>query len=558
MTRSLSPKSSVDVLKQDAKRWLAALRRAEPDARARLMAVWPTAPAAPTLRDVQQALAREYGMADWKALLVALDALALDRQSHAERVAVLLRHGWDGDAALARRIVARYPAVRRDNLFVAAACGEVDEVRRLLANDAALAHATDPARGWTALLHVAYGRLDAEQAVAIAQLLLDAGADPNARFDDGWGNPFTAVTGVIGQGEGVKPTHPQAAALTALLLERGADPFDTQALYNTSIVNDDVTWTALLWEQCDPSTRMAVWSRVDGPALGGKIKVGTLNYLLGNAVSSGHLLRAQWLLQHGASANTVHSYSGHRVHTMARLAGNTAMAALLEAHGATVEPLQGERALMAALMAGEEAAVRALVATQPSALRSPAVLHAAASKGNATAVSLALELGAAVNATDFEGATALHQAAHAGSLAVVDVLLGAGAEVDVRERKWQGTPMSWACVLGRHAVAERLAPLTRDVRALARTARLARLQEVLQESPALANHQIPTVDQPTPLFCLPDDEHDAAAVATVLLFHGANPATKNAAGQTAEQAARRRGLDEAADLMAQRMAAFAP
>jgi uncharacterized protein len=558
MTKSLSPKSSVDVLKQDAKRWLAALRRHDPDARARLTAAWPTAPATPTLRDVQQALSREYGLPDWKALLAALEAIALDRQTHAERVAALLRHGWDGDTVLARRIMARYPEIRHENLFTAAACGEVDEVRRLLADNATLAHATDAVRGWTALLHVTYGRLDAEHAVTIAHLLLDAGADPNARFDDGWGNPFTAVTGAIGQGEGVKSTHPQAKALTALLLERGADPFDTQTLYNTSIVHDDVTWMALLWEHCARIERTAIWSQVDGPVLSGKLRVGTLNYLLGNAVSNGHVARAQWLLQHGASANTVHSYSGHRVHTMARLSGNEAMAALLEEHGATPEPLYGERALLAALMSGQEVVVREQLAANPAALRSPALLHAAASNGQVRAVSLLLELGAAVNATDAEGTTALHQAAHAGSLAVVDVLLAAGADVDVRERKWHGTPMSWACVLGRRAIADRLAPVTRDVRALARTARLARLQEVLAETPALANHLLASVDQPTPLFCLPDDEHDAAAVAEVLLAHGANPATRNAAGSTAEEAARRRGLDEAADLMAEVLAARAP
>lgn len=551
MTRSLSVKSSLDVLKQDAKRWLAALRRNEAEARARLLAAWPNAPAEPTLRDVQQALAREYGYADWKVLRAALDDLALDRQTHTERVAAVLRHGWDGDAVLARRIVARYPAVRRENVFVAAACGEVEEVRRLIAADPTLAHATDPLRGWTALLHVAYGRLDAEHALTIARLLLDAGADPNAHFDDGWGNAFKVLTGLIGLGEGVKPTHPQARDLVTLLIERGADPFDVQALYNTSIVGDDVAWTALLWEACARQERTARWSQVDGPVLNGPHKVGTLNYLLGNAVSSNHLARASWLLAHGASATTVHSYSGHRLHTMARLAGYADMVSLLEQYGATPEVLTGERALLAALMAGEEHEVRQLVAATPGVLQRPALLHAAAGKGNATAVSLLLALGAPVNSTDGEGTTALHQAAHAGSVAVVDVLLAAGADVDVRERKWQGTPMSWACVLGRRAVADRLAPVTRDVRALARTARVERLRAVLQETPALANHLLPAQDQPTPLFCLPDHEADAVDVADALLAFGANPAATNPAGRSAEQAARLRGLDEAADAMAQ-------
>jgi hypothetical protein len=60
-------------LKKDAKRWLAALGAGEPEARARLGRVLPDAPAAPTLRDVQLALAREQGFDGWTALKRALE-----------------------------------------------------------------------------------------------------------------------------------------------------------------------------------------------------------------------------------------------------------------------------------------------------------------------------------------------------------------------------------------------------------------------------------------------------------------------------------------------------
>ena len=201
MSRSLSNKSSIAVLKQDATRWFKALDAVDAktdaapaaDARRRLDAAWSAAPADPTLRDVQHALAREYGFADWTALRAALDDLALDRQSHRERVDAVLQHGWDSDVVVARRIVARFPDVRADSLFTAAACGETDIVSRLLSARPELAIATHGPRTWTALHYVAYSRLDAEHAVTIARLLLDAGADPNARFDDGWGNPFTAI-----------------------------------------------------------------------------------------------------------------------------------------------------------------------------------------------------------------------------------------------------------------------------------------------------------------------------------------------------------------------------
>jgi len=548
MARSLSRNSSIELFKQDAKRWLGKLRRDDPAARERLKAAWPAAPMAPTLRDVQHAVAREYGLADWHALLAALDDLALDREAHSDRVAAVLRHGFDGDVARARRIVARYPDVATDNVFTAVACGAVDDVRRRIAQRPDIVKDTDPIRGWTALTHVAYGRLDAHHAVTIARLLLEAGADPNAAFDDGWGNPFTPITGAIGLGEGAKAPHVQAAELVSLLLESGADPFDTQALYNSSIVHDDISWTALLWEHSAKQARTALWQQTQGRQLGGKYKVGTLNYLLGNAVSNNHIGRAQWLLEHGADARGIHSYSGRLLHTEARLLGRRQMVALLEQHGAVVEALRGEAALIAAALAGDEATVRALVATPGLATR-PGPLLAAAAAGSATAVELLLALGAPVNAVDMDGATPLHRAAQSGAVAVIDCLLAAGAEVDVRERKWQGTPMSWAVVLGQHRVAERLALVTRDVRALVRSCRMARLEAVLQQEPGRVNAVMAGHQDPTALFCLPDDDEQAANLTRLLLSYGADVSIRNRRGQTAADAALARGLDAAALLM---------
>jgi hypothetical protein len=66
------PRRSLDSLKNEARRWLRGLHAADPDARARLRAALPEAPAAPTLRDVQLALAREHGFQGWPALKRAL------------------------------------------------------------------------------------------------------------------------------------------------------------------------------------------------------------------------------------------------------------------------------------------------------------------------------------------------------------------------------------------------------------------------------------------------------------------------------------------------------
>lgn len=72
MSRPLPPRRGLESLRREAKRWLAALRRGDPEARTRFQRALPDAPRDPTLRDVQHALAREHGFAGWTAVREAL------------------------------------------------------------------------------------------------------------------------------------------------------------------------------------------------------------------------------------------------------------------------------------------------------------------------------------------------------------------------------------------------------------------------------------------------------------------------------------------------------
>ncbi|MET3665543.1 ankyrin repeat domain-containing protein [Caulobacter sp. 1776] len=548
MSRELTAKTRLETLRKDAKRWLKALRAGDPAARSRLAEAWSAAPAEPTLRDVQHALALEYGQESWIALKAALDDLAIERQSRSQRIEQILRHGWDGQPAIARRILARHPDLARDSLFTAAAAGDLETVARHLARNPEAVRRVDPSRGWTALTHVTYGRLDDVNGLAMARLLLDAGSDPNFGFTDDWQTPFKVITGAIGLGEGAKPSHPRAEALVAMLVAAGADAYDSQSLYNVSIVGHDTHWYDILWRQAEAAGKLDDW-RVKGPGrLGEHLGCSTLNYLLGNAVGQNHLDRARWLLERGADADTPHAYEKRPVLAVARLSGFSAMAALLEAHGATPVALDGADALQALAAVGDETGARALVAARPEVVRSPKPLLSAAEHGNAPAVALLLALGADPMAAGHEGITPLHRAVQSGSLEAVEHLLAAGADVDVRERRWSGTPLSWAVVLNQPHLAERLAPVSRDARALASQARLERLAAVLDAEPSLINQQAPG-DDPTLLFCLPDDEDDALAVARLLLSRGADPKRRNDKGDTAADAARKRGLDEVAEVL---------
>src|SRR3954463_12618797 len=110
MRRTLTSKTKVESLRKEAKRWLKALRAGDAKAMDRLRAASPKAPPLPGLRDVQHALALEYGVTGWVALKAALaEKISPASQSDADRLDTLLRHGWSGDVSAAERIRARHP-----------------------------------------------------------------------------------------------------------------------------------------------------------------------------------------------------------------------------------------------------------------------------------------------------------------------------------------------------------------------------------------------------------------------------------------------------------------
>lgn len=79
----------------------------------------------------------------------------------------------------------------------------------------------------------------------------------------------------------------------------------------------------------------------------------------------------------------------------------------------------------------------------------------AALRGRAEALRRTIALGVALNAPSaglYSHATALHHAVCSGSLDAVRVLVSAGAELNVRDTLWSGTPLGWAGYFqGEHA-----------------------------------------------------------------------------------------------------------
>lgn len=73
MPRRITPRTTLENLKNEAKRWLKELRANDAEARARFDGAYPDAPVDPGLREVQRALALEYGFPAWPALRQAVE-----------------------------------------------------------------------------------------------------------------------------------------------------------------------------------------------------------------------------------------------------------------------------------------------------------------------------------------------------------------------------------------------------------------------------------------------------------------------------------------------------
>jgi ankyrin repeat protein len=311
---------------------------------------------------------------------------------------VLRSADWaGGDRATGARLLARWPEIGRDSLYAAATTGNLAEVKQRLTADPAAANRNGGPLDREPLLYLAYSNLPGSGAhgVEIARLLLDHGADPNARWIGPWGEPaFTVLTGVIGQGEGDQPPHPQAKDLAALLIARGADPFDPQALYNTSSTHDDTDWLEFLWTQSERHGRLDAWRVVPEAAIiGGSVPLNALDYLLGNATAFNHVRRAEWLLAHGADPNSLHAYSRRPQREEALIHGHLELAELLKRFGAETTTLEGPSAFRAACMSLDREAARAIATRQPEYLHDPEPMLTAARRGRADVVALLLELG---------------------------------------------------------------------------------------------------------------------------------------------------------------------
>ncbi len=546
MTRSIGPRSRLESLKKEAKQWLKALETGDPAALGRFRRALPDhGEQKVSLRAVQLALAREHGLSGWRALL---DALEPRQRAIREAADEMLRCAIfkGSDLSVAARLLERYPEVAKLDLHCAVAAGNLAEVERRLAADPASASRAGGPFDWPPLLQLAYLRWpgSAEASVDVARALLDRGADPNAIWRDDWGTPFKVLTGVVGLGEGVQPPHERADELAELLLERGADPFDTQILYDTAVVSDDTHWLDVLWTH---SERLGVTEKWRTVPVGEKMRVSWLDLILSIAVSYDHPRRAEWALARGAKPDGQHAYSKRRPIDEALLHGHAAMAELLKRHGATDAAPADDVAFGIACRNFDRAEIRRLAGLHPEYLRDADVMLTAARTNRRDLVELLLDLGMDVDVADQGETRALNVAAGNGAIDVMRLLIERGADID-RPTKHYGGPLGFAAHFDQRAAIAVLAPLTRDVHNLTYLGLEDRLRELFAAEPALAN-LVHFRSGRTPLFWLPPREPDALEMARFLLDHGADPRFRAVDGDTPADAARKRGFSAVAELL---------
>jgi ankyrin repeat protein len=400
----------------------------------------------PTLALAHLALAREHGFASWARLKYHLEALTLDVQ---ERADALVRSACSSDLRRAHALLDADPKLSGHSIATAAVSGDAGALARQLQRDPAAATRASGPLGHEPILYACFsrlGRADASRAAgirAVVAALLDAGADPNASFDndDGWLQvPLYGAAGIAND-----------AQLTRMLIEAGADPNDArepftvgEALYHACEFEDPACARALI----EAGTDQSVVDYCLGRALNfPNVEMVAMFCASGARASAGHLHQALWrrrppatvaaLLDAGAPLEEPDEYGLTPLQIATRWRQPETVALLL-ARGADHAKVTAEDRAIAAVISGEGAG------GPPNALAD--MLDLAVQAGDAEVVGVLLRAGADPEGRAGDEHTPLGQAAWRGHAGIVRELIRHGASLSWSE----GSPIGAALHGSRH------------------------------------------------------------------------------------------------------------
>jgi uncharacterized protein len=535
MVRKLTPRSSLENLKREAKRWLKALRENDVEARARLERVVPHAPPEPTLRDVQHALALEYGHVGWAALTTALERI----DTVDDALAALLEASGRGNVARVAELLDAHP--------------DIVSARGYLEGNF----------GKRTALHYASGGHG-----PVVALLLDRGADPNVRDD----------------GDNAFPLHFAAEKerldIIRLLIEHGADPIGTGDGHELEVIGwatvfgkarrDVVDYLLAHGARHNISSAVATGA-VDDIAVIAAARPDDVNKPMDStnhrrtplhlAVVKKQVRSLVTLLELGANPNLVDA-AGLTPLDQAALAGEQAMVDALLGAGADLR-------LPAAVALDRD--VDRVLAPDRDALapggRWGTLILRASEQAPAHVVERLIHYGASVDVRDdattsvdnTTGYTPLHAAAFFGNAGAARVLLEHKADLSARDTKYHGTPAGWADYAGHAVVRDLILAGPIDMFDAVRFDLTGRMREIFDRNPGALNERLRrfAIGEPS-LADWPEQWRTPLAVAVflgkaaavrTLLDLGAEVGVREPNGRTLREIAAAAGHDEIARLL---------
>lgn len=406
------------------------------------------------LSEAQFELAKSYGFSSWPKLKAHVEMVTAftrvpDEVATEDFLSLVCLTYGDDHPSRVERGIAMAP-VEPSDVWTAAAMGRVRSV-----DDAS---AQGGPFQWEPLMYLCYSRFPMSEtdALTTARVLLDAGADPNVGYLwHGFPTPFTALTGVLGAGEGNQPAHPWWEPLARLLLERGANANDPQALYNRQF-RPGTAHLELLFEFGLGQGDGGPWQA----RMGSQIETPTqmVHHQLRWAIHHGMLDRVQLMADRGVDLhapfdqypNWAAGANGRTPIEFAALCGHDHIVDELTRRGVDMVWTSPVDQYVGAILAGRTPVGDASV--QRTALEQrPSLVVQAAATGRLEAVRMAVQCGFDVNALGRADApveqpwqTALHTAVERNSQSMIDLLLELGADPSIEDARFHAPPAGWA------------------------------------------------------------------------------------------------------------------